>query len=177
MNRWFLLLAVLLISNTASADLRLLIRFDESGHFLHRLFVVPPQERLAKSTELSLSARNSANISEPIIGSAPIARGRSIASASVNPAPGRSVQGIDSFVRLVWENTDGQQIAQTLLPDPRVVHSPTHINGIQASRTGLTSGAWLATGPSEADSVTILLPESQPLGLAAEIWTLRLSVD
>ncbi|MFK8075330.1 MAG: hypothetical protein AB8B84_01995 [Granulosicoccus sp.] len=177
MNRWYWLLAISLISNTASADVRLLIRFDESGHFLHRLFPVAPEERLAKSTELSSSASISAKISQPTIGSAPIARGRSIASASVYPASGRSIQGIDTFVRLVWKNSDGQQIAQTLLPDPRVVHSPTHINGIEASRTALTSGAWLATGPSEAASVTILLPESQPLGLAAETWSLRLSVE
>lgn len=177
MNRWLLLLAVLLFSKTASADLRLLIRFDESGHFLHRLFTVPPQERLAKSTTLNPSARNSESMSQPIIGSAPIARGRSVASASVNPAPGRSVQGIDAFVRLVWENSDGIQIAQTLLPDPRVVHSPTHINGLQASRSGLASGAWLATGPSEANSVTILLPESLPLGLASETWTLQLGIE
>lgn len=174
MIKSLLLVAALLFANSAFADLRLLIRFDESGHHLHRLFTVAPREILSKaSTMQDTSARS--NKSQPITEATPIARGRSVATASADPTPGRSVQGIDGFVRLVWEDSSGLQLAQTLLPDPRVVHSPTHITGVQASRAALTSGAWLATGPAEANSVTILLPESLPLGLSAETWILPLN--
>lgn len=176
MNKWLLFFCAVFFSNAAFADVRLLIRFDESGHYLHRLFSVAAPQKLGKSLALE-STSDSSTISPPSIESTPIARGRSIASASTSPSVGRSFNGIDGFVRLIWEGTQGQALAQTLLPDPRVVHSPNHIHGVQASRTGLSKGAWLATGPSEAVSVTILLPESLPLSLAAETWVLSLDAN
>jgi len=104
----------------------------------------------------------------------PIDRGRSWQNAKVSEVRRKQALAMDGFARLVWFDISGNELAETEVPDPRVVHSPSHAEGIRASWRGLTEGAWLATGPNSAVSVTVLLPESLILQLAPEIWTMEL---
>ena len=173
MIKWPLLISALLVSNLALADVRVLIRFDSSGHYAHRIF------DMASSGQFEIrrkTTKQSDLKSQPTVFASPISRGRSVAEASSFPRAAKGSVDINGFIRLVWKQADGVQLAQTQLPDPRIVHSPAHVHGVQASRAGLESGAWLATGPSDATSVVIYMPESASLGLMQETWTLALNV-
>ncbi len=173
MIKGLLLVSALLMSNLASADVRVLIRFDSSGHYTHRIF------DMASSGQFEIgqkTAKQSDLKSTPIYSASPISRGRSVAGASSLPRAAKGSADINGFIRLVWKQADGVQLAQTQIPDPRIVHSPAHVQGFQASRAALESGAWLATGPSDATSVVIYMPESVSLGLMQETWTLALNV-
>lgn len=174
MIKWPLLASALLLSNMAFADVRVLVRFDSTGHYAHRIFDMGSSSKLGTDQK---SPSGSLLKSAPVFSASPIARGRSVNQASSSPVAAKGRVGINGFIRLIWKSADGVQLAQTLLPDPRIVHSPAHVQGVQASRAGLKSGAWLATGPSTASSVEIYMPESASLGLTQEFWTLSLNLN
>lgn len=77
---------------------------------------------------------------------------------------------------LTWLDANGDILAVTRVPDPRMAYSPGHVEGTGPSRIGLLTGAWVASGPDRAESVVVTFPERASLSLAPEIWTLSLSV-
>ncbi|MDB4222223.1 hypothetical protein N9850_00505 [Granulosicoccus sp.] len=174
MKKWLLLLGSLLVSGHLQADIRVLFRFDVSGHFVHRIYQVASRERLT-AAKISPSV-NSNKAAKPamVLSVSPIDRGRSWKNAVISEERRKQAEVVDGFARLVWFDTSGIELTQTEVPDPRIVHSPSHAEGFNASRSGLTAGAWLASGPETAFRVTVFLPESTVLGLAAEFWSLDL---
>jgi uncharacterized protein YcfL len=171
MNKWLLLVGCLLFGGQANADLRVLFRFDGSGHFVHR--VIPVNYGQDSSRSKKSSQQNASQILNSLPVSA-IERGRSWKNAEVSQLRKKQANYLDGFVRLTWFDAAGVELAQTEVPDPRVAHSPSHAEGFNASRSEVLEGAWLATGPDLATSVSISLPESSKLDLAAEYWNLEL---
>jgi hypothetical protein len=173
-KKWLILIGTLLIFGNVEADIRVLFRFDASGHFVHRIYQIGGQQKQAAANISSTKNSNQATNSVRSFPVSPIERGRSWQNASV-PEVRRKQQGaVDGFAQLVWFDLSGNDLVQTEVPDPRIVHSPSHTLGFNASRNGLVEGAWLASGPELAVSVTVLLPESTILGLANEFWVLEL---
>ena len=171
-NSIIILIACLLFISTAKADIRVLIRFDSSGHFVHQIFSVARQENdIASKKVLKAQPNSGANMSV-----SPIERGRSWRNAEISSSfRSKQTLGTNGFARLTWYDLSGVMLAQTEVPDPRVVHSPSHIDGFAASWSSLSSGAWLVSGPESAVTVKIILPESTMLGLATEYWNLELN--
>lgn len=168
MKKWLWLLGSLLVVGHAEAEIRVLFSFDPSGHFVHKIYKVADQQ-----TGVTPSGAKAAGSAVEIAVS-PIERGRSWKNAQVPEVRAKQQEILNRYVKLVWFDASGTELAQTEVPDPRVVHSPSHTEGFNASRNGLTEGAWLAAGPDSAVRVDISLPELPLLGLAAEFWTLDL---
>ena len=82
---------------------------------------------------------------------------------------------VPGFVIVLWLDDQGLQQASTKVPDPRLSHGPSHVDGLSKSRHGERSGAWLVTGPSEATQLLVLLPEDLSLGLGYEMWEVSLA--
>lgn len=80
-------------------------------------------------------------------------------------------------VMMKWVGSNGQLLAVTQIPDPRVASSPGHTNPSSVSRVGLTEGAWVGKGPDGAEMVTVEFPESVALGLSLETWSVTLHQD
>ena len=80
----------------------------------------------------------------------------------------------DNVVMMKWVDSNGQLLALTQIPDPRVTSSPGHVNPSSASRVGLTEGAWVGDGPDGTEMVTVEFPESVALGLSQETWSVSL---
>lgn len=164
-----------LVSIPAKADVRVLFRFDAAGHHVHRVVSVRAQQNFkADDAPLTGSGTRRAITESPAPLSA-IASGR-----SADHQQGSQVRQLNAkhlragYADLVWFDENGLQISQTNVPDPRITHSPLHIDGADASRTALESGAWLATGPDSARSLTIKLPADTLLGLGSELWNVSL---
>ncbi|MBX2879198.1 MAG: hypothetical protein KTR32_04655 [Granulosicoccus sp.] len=133
----------------AQSALRVLFSFDETGYRINK--IIP----LVQTTTLS------AGTDQPVV---PI---RSLTVARQSVKPGQAT--------LIWQSSDGQYLATSFVPDPRIAHSPLPAQGSNITRVGLTSGAWLADGPDQAERVVILLPEQPLLNLAREQWPLWLT--
>jgi hypothetical protein len=174
MKKWLFLIGSLLISGHLQAEIRVLFSFDESGHFVHRIIQLANREELNAAKISPRINRNQAAKSALTFSSSPIDRGRSWKNAVGSEERRKQTAVVDGFVRLVWFDMSGNELTQTELPDPRIVHSPSHAEGFNASRSGLKAGAWLANGPESAFKVTVFFPESTILGLAAEFWSLDL---
>ncbi|MFK7852724.1 MAG: hypothetical protein AB8B79_01370 [Granulosicoccus sp.] len=144
------------MSTAALADWRVLFRFDGSGHHVHSLTKAPTRERLRKSSNLSASAPDARKLPMDL-------------SASERVAAAR-LQLQPRIATLLWFDADGQWLGSTEVPDPRVAHSPSHIDGVNESYIGLNHGAWLATGPDEATTVTVLFAAFDALALGNEEW-------
>ena len=84
------------------------------------------------------------------------------------------VMSQDSGVMMKWVDSNGQLLALTQIPDPRVTSSPGHVNPSSGSRVGLSAGAWVGKGPDGTETVTIEFPESVALGLSQETWSVTL---
>lgn len=161
MRRLFqqLALCVLLgmLYTAAWADLRVLFRFDASGHHVHSLTNAPQRELLRKpafkndkTTSRQINSTHSLSISERI----------AAAVAQLRPAT----------ATLLWFDANGVWLSNSETPDPRLAHSPAHIDGVNESFVSLDHGAWLASGPNDAASVTILFPSHVALVLGFEQW-------
>ena len=174
MKKWLLLVGSLLVSGQLQSDIRVLFRFDASGHFVHQIFQVASREVLTAAKISPAVKPNQAAKSAMPLSVSPIDRGRSWKSAVISEERKKQTEVADGFARLVWFELSGNELTQTAVPDPRIFHSPSHAEGFNASRSGLTAGAWLASGPETAFRVTVFLPESTVLGLAAEFWSLDL---
>ncbi len=166
-----------LVSVPAQADVRVLFRFDESGHHVHRVIHVVAQQAFKTNDEAPLTGIGTRRrINEPV---APpmsaIASGRS-ADHQQNSQSMQLLANPDraGFAEIVWFDETGLKLSQTSVPDPRVTHSPLHIEGVNASRMALESGAWLATGPDTARNLTITLRADVDLGLGPELWQVSL---
>jgi hypothetical protein len=174
MKKWLMLISSLLISGNVDAGIRVLFSFDESGHFVHRIIQVTSQENPVAAKISFTKDFNQTASSGPPLSASPIERGRSWQNALVSEVRRKQTGAMDGFARLVWFGVSGVELFQTEVPDPRIVHSPGHTEGVDASQNGLTAGAWLAAGPDLAVRVTVSLPETPFLGLAAEFWNLEL---
>ena len=148
----------------AWADLRVLFRFDGSGHYVHSLTKAPQRVLLRKPAHdgVKIMSRQ-AGVFEPLSMSDRV----TAASAELRPA----------MATLLWSDTNGGWLSNSEVPDPRVAHSPAHIDGVNESFVGLDSGAWLASGPDEATAVTILFPAHVGLALGTEQWHVALAKD
>jgi hypothetical protein len=133
----------------ACAAQRVLIRFDESGFHVHRVIRI---EHSGAMTSNSNTESDSAVAS--------------LSAALQKLTSGRAT--------LIWQDQNLEWIEATVVPDPRITHSPSHADGDYASRTDLSSGAWIADGPDDARRVVVLLPAAEELGLAFEQWPLWL---
>ena len=174
MTKWLFLMGSLLISGHLQAEIRVLFSFDASGHFVHRVIQLANREELTAAKISAPVNRSKAANSALSFSASPIDRGRSWKNAVVSEERKKQTAVVDGFARLVWFDMSGNELTQTELPDPRIVHSPSHAEGFNASRSGLKAGAWLAAGPESAFRVTVFFPESTILGLAAEFWSLDL---
>jgi len=177
MTRLLLLLIILGLSPVLSADVRVLIRFDASGHHVHKLVHLPTvkqpettRDDLVPSSPQATDTRRGT----------PINRSRSLVAATA-PIPSLTGQGPTQFltrnrefVTIHWFDVSGSLIAETFVTDPRIAHSPAHVQVVAASKTGFRTGAWLAIGPDSADNFSIYLPENPTLDLPAEVWQLSL---
>ena len=81
------------------------------------------------------------------------------------------------MVMMKWMDSNGQLLAVTQIPDPRVASSPGHIDPSSVSSVGLAEGAWVGNGPDGAEMVTVDFPERIALGLSPETWTVSLRKD
>ena len=171
MRKWFVLVCSLLLFGTVEADIRVLFRFAASGHFVHR--VIQVARPYAVSAERKSLAENS-NPNSNARSVSPIDRARSWRNAEVSEARRKQKGTVDGFATLTWFDASGVEMTQTEVPDPRIVHSPSHVDGVNASRNAISEGAWLVSGPDSASSVRVSLPESTILGLAAQSWNLPL---
>ncbi|NND90522.1 MAG: hypothetical protein HKN42_06630 [Granulosicoccus sp.] len=79
-----------------------------------------------------------------------------------------------AMATLIWRDENGAIAHISIVPDPRVSHSPEHMYGTSPSQVGLSGGAWVADAPDNAYSVVIELQERVDLALSAETWTLYL---
>jgi len=86
-----------------------------------------------------------------------------------------SNESSEGMIVMRWLDRDGAVLASTAVTDPRITRSPNHTNSFVQSRLGLASGGWVATGPDEAELVSVEMPGRGALGLAAETWLLSLS--
>lgn len=144
-----LFLNVTLICSQSFATQRVLIKFDESGFRVHQ--VISVEDRRAMMSRVKPEAT------------------RDIASLSAAMRSLKSGQAT-----LVWQDQNLEWIETTVVPDPRITHSPSHVVGGFASRADLLSGAWIADGPDRAWRVVVLLPAVAEIGLAFEQWPLWL---
>lgn len=158
------------------ADIRVLFEFDSTGHSVHRVFELPATGRFGSgSAPVDTDKVVPSNSARQTV----IARGRSVIQASSETSllhysaedysPGYSI--------LLWYDQNGEFIAKTSAPDPRVARAPSHISGIGHYKTSLASGGWIATGPDAAYQVALILPSSDSLGLPEEHWNLLLHRD
>lgn len=135
----------------AYSELRILFSFDETGHQVHQLTRVEARDSFRSLPDESRSA--------PVLPSFSI--------DSIELQPGEAT--------LVWQDGQLAVIDVTRVPDPRILHSPGHIAGLDAaSRVGARAGAWLVDAPDNAKHVVILLPANPNLYLASEQWPLWL---
>lgn|GEM_PF-1093879 len=163
-----------LASVPAHADIRVLLRFDATGHHVHRVInIAAPKSFRPDSEDASNGSRRSiATAPAPL---SAIAGGRSSDHGENLRRPETSVKPVrEGFARLSWFDDSGLLISQTSVPDPRVTHSPSHIVGDVAARVGLNDGAWLATGPDAAKTLSIRLGSNFRLGLGPEQWKVLL---
>ncbi len=131
-NRLFqqviLCISLSLISLVVVADIRVLVRFDESGHFVHSLTEAPTQKVLRKTAPDStvISAR-STQLTHVLSPSDRIEAARALLR--------------DETATLLWFDASGIWLSNTEEPDPRVTRAPSHIDGDSKSHTGLNHGA------------------------------------
>lgn len=143
------MMAALLFSQ-AYAEQRVLFSFDESGHYVHRIFSVNARRSLKQ-----LEAAERREQTDPL------------ATALAQMKPGRAT--------LIWQSQNLDWLATTHVPDPRITHSPEHASNSNATRAGLLTGGWIADGPDEAERVLVLLPAHPILNLGLERWPLWLT--
>jgi len=134
-----------------AAEVRVLLSFDNSGHRVEQIMQFD-------SATHALSQRPVNAVPE---------QNQTLESAILSLQP--------RMATLIWLDAQGRWRAQTTEPDPRVAHSPAHIDGTDSGLVGEVAGAWLVSGPDSASSLTILLPADVTLGLGFEQWTLSLS--
>ncbi len=133
----------MLLCSVANAGTRVLVRFDESGHYAHR---VHRSETTETQMALSLSARN----------------------VSAQPAT-------NSEISMRWLDSNGNQLAETRLIDPRITHAPLEAGSTEFAWVVLGEGAYLASGPNSAVQLEIILPARDTPNVPAEIWVLDLN--
>ncbi len=156
------IICLYLFSAATSADLRVLFRFDESGHHVHSVTKAPVRLSLRQGIKSDDFNRKSA---------ATAGRARDVTmSAELRILEARRQMPANRAI-LLWFDETGEWLSNSIVSDPRVAHSPAHISGLSESYVSLNSGAWLVNGPDEADSVTLILPDFAALGLGSEQWS------
>jgi len=153
------MLFLLLLSFPLSADIRVLFFFDESGHHLRNTYPIESRSSVSSGQ----TTQNS-----------PIGRGRSVQNASQEKNTLNPGDLLTGYAFLTWMDSNGATLATTRVPDPRIAHSPGHVLAQSASLVARTEGAWLAIGPDNADSVSIVLPETLAISLGPEQWLVHL---
>jgi len=155
----FVMFCLLLVSLPLRADVRVLFFFDESGHHLRKTYPVESRSAAVAGQFNRLS---------------PISRGRSVLNASQQKNATSQDGFLAGYAHLTWIDSEGVTLATTRVPDPRIAHSPGHVLPQSASLVARMEGAWLAIGPDNADSVSIVLPETLSINLGREQWLVYL---
>ena len=167
-----LLVTSLAFVSVAEADIRVLFRFDESGHEVHRVFSMAPrisfkQSSVDSSDGEGISARRR-NLSQQSM--SPIEAGRSASIGIESESFSRSKKEVGEYCRLDWYDAAGNRISTTQAPDPRITRSISHINSNSDVLAVVKQGGWVATGPDEATYVQVFLPQMIALALGPEQW-------
>ncbi len=149
-------LAILLSSTSTylsaqASELRVLLAFDNAGHHVRQ--IVSNNQGTSIFDEPQASLADDGILPDIEALGAELERG---------------------LARLVWLDEQGFVSAVTQEPDPRISHAPTHITGDDGSRVSERKGAWLVTGPDNAQSLVILMPGDERVGLAFEQWEVLL---
>lgn len=184
MNKHGLLILVLLAGiSPARADIRVLFAFDEDGHRAHKVVSLPSRAHLTQRADDALATGRSKSVNNPLSLS-PLDAGRAVHLQRQGGLQGKSLtsrltEHVDSnqFSELYWYDEQGDLIATTYAPDPRVARAPGHIEGAAESMVTLSKGAWLATGPDAATYVQVFLPERSTPVLGSEQWHIDLTRD
>ena len=138
-------------TSSQAAEQRVLLSFDNAGHRVEKILHTDNRQVLAETPDPQED------------------------NAVVPDLPALQNELIAGFVIVLWLDDQGLQQASTKVPDPRLSHGPSHVDGLSKSRHGERSGAWLVTGPSEATQLLVLLPEDLSLGLGFEMWEVSLA--
>ena len=170
-----MILSLLLLAGSAVADIRVLLRFDSSGHYVHRIIQLSSQQA-TDASKLAITSRIQPFLNPATqLSVSPIERARSWRNARVPEIRNRQKSSSARFTTLTWFDSTGTELVKTEVPDPRIIHSPLHVDDSNASLVGLIEGAWMVSGPESASSVIVSLAELPTLGLAAEFWNLDLT--
>ena len=143
--RSWLLAATLVLAagGEATAELHVLLAFDEEGYRVGRV--------VRGGGPGDVFGKHAVKESPPTASSTP-------------PA---SVYG---EIELDWIGRDRRVIVTERAPDPRIAHSVVGAEWGSARRVALSRGAWLARGPEPAVTLRIRLPARPSLALAPEDW-------
>jgi len=145
---------------SANGEFRALIRFDHTGHHLHRLVRYEPTPQSDFSPRSSAQHRRApASFSGRYSDNKPIAF-----AASPN------------LIVVQWLAADGQVLATHSGSDPRLTHAPLTADGLAPIFAVLPEGAYLLSGPLTSSHIQIDLPANPVLGLLAEQWNLSLDL-
>ena len=140
----------LAVSATASAELRVLLAFDESGFRVQRTMPSVPAGPAAAG----------------VVGPKVVATGLAPERRRLGAALDEGYAGME----LRWYDRSGRLLLHERAADPRVVHAPpapAAKGGSAVRRAAVGHGAWLARGPDAATVLALQLPESVSLGLPA----------
>lgn len=138
-------------TSAQAVEQRVLLSFDNAGHRVEKILHTDNRQVLTDTP-----------VPQEFIAVAP-------------DLPALQKELVPGFVIVLWLDDQGLQQASTKVPDPRLSHGPSHVDGLSKSRHGERSGAWLVTGPSEATQLLVLLPEDLSLGLGYEMWEVSLA--
>lgn len=137
----------LLFASQLFAAQRILIRFDESGHHIHRVVAVAPKKFVPQSDTQELKPR----------------------AAELQKRYAMQVQWYDSSgYLLATDYLTDPRVSHT--PS----HTSSENRDAKPTFVRLLDGAYVVTGPSQSTLLHINLPDRFDVGLAAETWQVYL---
>lgn len=137
---------VLLFSGAAQAQLRVLVKFDETEHRIHRLVTV-------KSNNPELAQQLALHADE--LSADELRAGK---------------------VSVLWLSVDGAVLLRSAMEDPRITHAPLSGADSNPTFVSLSEGAYMVSGPKSSAMLEIRLPANSALGLQAQIWQFQLNL-
>lgn len=150
-----LLFLVLAGVSPVSAELRVLFRFNENGHSVHRVVDLATRQAIMSKGS---AARTPLHGFEVSLG---------------NEVRRRLSE--TGLVNVIWWDINGARISTTEVPDPRITRSPAHVDGSVSTFAALKAGGWMVTGPGNAVAVSVFFPSYLELGLNEAHWQASLA--
>lgn len=138
---------IALLSSNSSAQLRVIVEYDETEHRVLRVVELPSTSSTPISDHLVAAAENEL----PPVDAA-------------------------SKVKLLWFNANSELISTDFIEDPRTVHAPLTSVEQSPTMVGLSEGAYVVTGPSESRVLEIQMPVNLALGRGKQVWRLLLEL-